>query len=263
MKKKEELLRLMEEAVILPPEDPQRQAVETAIAGEEAWAKEEWLDLLREDELLRLELRRVSSPAGLEQRLLSIPEEVRRPGLFVPRWFGVAAAILVFAMGAGLLRHFHKAAGFSEQINNIALFAASDHVNNHLLAMKMGDKTAIVTHLSKQVPFKVKIPNLPSGFQLIGGRKCSLGTRTVVYTRWKWRQIGYSLFQLCPKDFDLPDAFPRQIVSTKGPAMAGEPCEILIWAENGCAYAIVTGSRSSMDQIIPDSTRKKEVMFTL
>lgn len=262
MKKKEELLRLMEEAVILPPEDPQRRALETTVAGEEAWAKEEWLDLLREDELLRLELRRVPSPGGLEQRLLSIPEEVHRPRRFVPRWAGVAAAILAFTMGVGLLRYFHKAAEFSERINNIALFAASDHVNDHSLALERGDKAAIVAHLSKQVPFKVKIPNLPPGFQLIGGRKCSLGTRTVAYTRWEWRQIGYSLFQLCPKDFDLPDAFPRRIVSMKGPAMAGEPCEILIWAEKGCAYAIVTGSHSSLDQIIPDSTKKKGVMFT-
>ncbi len=261
MKEDEKLIRLMGEAAVLPPEDPQRQAVEAEIAGEETWAKKKWLDLLRGDELLRLELRRTSPPAGLEERLLAIPDEAMRSRRPVPRWLGVAAAILVLVAGAGLLHHFHRAAEFSERIGNIALFAVSDHIKNNPLAIDVNDRAAIVTHLSKQVPFEVKIPDFPSEFRLIGGRKCSLGTRAVVYTRWKRRQSNYSLFQFCPKDFDLPDVFPRRIMSMKGAAMAGEPCEVLIWAEKGCAYAIVAGSHAPLNQIIPDGSMEKRAVF--
>ena len=88
---KEKLRRMMGEAAALSPDDPERRAVEAEIAREGEWAEKEWLDLLRFDEHARIELRRVPVPAGLEDRLLSLPGEPAssRP---VFRWAATAAA---------------------------------------------------------------------------------------------------------------------------------------------------------------------------
>ena len=79
MDKKKDLRRSMGEAAVLSREDPQRQAIEGKIAREGGWAKQEWLDLLKEDEQMRLELQRVPSISGMEERLLAIPDEIQQP----------------------------------------------------------------------------------------------------------------------------------------------------------------------------------------
>lgn len=262
MDKKKDLRRSMSEAAVLSRGDPQRQAIEAEIAREGDGAEQEWLDLLREDEQMRLELQRVPLISGLEERLLAIPDEIQRPRRLAMRWWmsGAVAALLALAVGIGLIHHLRRTSAFSERIQRIAFLAMDDHISAHPLVIETSDRSAMKEHLSARVHFPIKMPALPAEFELLGGRKCSIGAQVVAYTRWRRRQRDYSLFQFCPKNFDLPDAFPRRIITRKESGVVGEPCEVLIWAENGCAYAIVGESNIPLYRIIPTTSIVKEVV---
>ena len=88
-----ELQRRMAEAAALPPHDPYR--IETARLVTEAgdWAEQQWLELMREDEQLRLDLQHVDPPVGLIDRLLAVPDQTAPRDSRLRNSLGWAAAV--------------------------------------------------------------------------------------------------------------------------------------------------------------------------
>lgn len=82
----------MPEAVLLRPEHPLRQAVVAHSAASDGPLEREWLELVQEDERLRVELARVRPPPPtLRQRLMEIPLQARPDSpVFRSRWWIVA-----------------------------------------------------------------------------------------------------------------------------------------------------------------------------
>ena len=61
--------RRMSEAMLLPPDHPLRQAVVEHVAAADGPLEREWLELVQEDERMRVELARVKPPPpSLHQR---------------------------------------------------------------------------------------------------------------------------------------------------------------------------------------------------
>ena len=87
------LRRLMYEAALLAPNHPQRREIEEIVAQTGEWAEKEWLELLRYDERLRIELQKTPVPNDLEDRLMDIPHEVprRRRAFTWPRMLAAAS----------------------------------------------------------------------------------------------------------------------------------------------------------------------------
>ncbi len=73
---KKKLRRAMEEASFLPAGSSRRSEIAAEISREGEWAEVEWHELLAENERLRLDLGRVTAPAGLEESLLQLPEKL-------------------------------------------------------------------------------------------------------------------------------------------------------------------------------------------
>lgn len=254
---KEKLRRMMGEAAALSPDDPERRAVETEIAREGKWAEKEWLDLLRFDEHARIELRRVPVPPGLEDRLLSLPGETVFPRP-VFRWAATAAVAAVVLLSIGIGYFFLTGGSAGRRIREIALTAVADHAAQEPLTVETQDGAALLAALGPQVHFKAMLPKLDEGFRLLGGRKCSLADRPVIYTRWEKGGYEYSLCLFCPKDFGLPNEFPRRTVVPRGGEGDGT-YEAVVWAEDGCAYVLV-GERSAFTPgMVTGGITRKEV----
>jgi hypothetical protein len=255
---KEKLRRMMGEAAALPPDDPERRAVEAGIAREGEWAEKEWLDLLRFDEHARIELRRVPPPAGLEDRLLSLPGEhalQRRPIL---RWAVTAAAAALVLICVGIAYFFVNGGNTGRRVREIGIAAIANHAVHEPLTIETHDRSALLASLGPQVHFRAMLPKLSEGFKLMGGRKCSLDDRPVIYTRWERDGYEYSLCLFCPKDFGLPNEFPRRTVVPGGGEGKGT-YEALVWAEDGCAYVLVAESRAFTPGLVTGSLRGKDM----
>lgn len=236
----ERLRRRMGEAAPLPPDNAQRRAVEAEIAETDGWAEKEWLELLREDEQLRLELQRVPVPPGLEERLDAIPGQAPHSSASgLRRWFGLTAAALLIAV-TGVLLYVNRMGAQAERLRSVAALSAEDHFEASELTVKTTERAAVATALSGEVPFKVKTPDLGQGFALLGARKCALDANAVILTRWERDGQTYSLYQFCPTDFDLPLKFRRRILTPEGTPSGGNSWQVLLWTEAGCAYALVS-----------------------
>ena len=74
-----DLLAAMDDAVLLPEDDPRRREVLQRLDDADPQTQRAWTDRLQESERLRLALRHVEPRGGLEHRLLRIPATVRRP----------------------------------------------------------------------------------------------------------------------------------------------------------------------------------------
>ncbi len=233
----EQLQREMAEAAALPVADPRRQEVMRRVQEVGAWAEDEWVALLDVDERLRVELPRVPTPAGMEERLLAIPKELSLPrrGLRRRRMFAAAALVLVCG---GLLTLLLRDRDQSQQIREIGLIAISDHMSEQHLTIETSDAPTLIAALKPQVHFDIKLPQLGQGFRLLGGRRCTFDRNAVGYTRWERGGHEYSLYQFCPKDFDLPSDFPRRTV-VPDDGQRGVTYDALVWTEKGCAYVLV------------------------
>lgn len=237
---RERLRRVMGEVSVLSPGDPQRQVVEAEVAQVGGWAEEEWLDLLHADEQLRLALRRVPTPPGLEEHLLAIPDELPRRRFVGRRWLGVGAVAALALVAVGLLGFLKVRQSGREQ--TLAQLAVSNHlkdVNDPHLTIESGDRSVVTGELASLVPFTVRIPDLGPSFRLLGGKKCKFGAQAIVYTQWERAGNVYSLHQFCTEDFGLSPAVSRRVVVLKEAPAPGGTREVLLWARGGDGFALV------------------------
>lgn len=156
----EQLRQSMHEALLLPVGDRKRRQIEAKIAKAGHPIVKEWLTLLRENDLLRLELMRISLPVELENSLLSIPftyTHSRRPGAF---WFLTSAIAILIAITISSFLWMWNNSSQYDNLHTLALLAMNDHVEEVHLEIETHDIRKLEQTLKKQLPFDVSLPNL-------------------------------------------------------------------------------------------------------
>jgi hypothetical protein len=240
----------MGETAALPPDDPRRQALERRLATEPGATKQEWRDLLLENQLFRDRLPSVDVPGDLEHRLLAVAVAAPRQRLSVRRgWVLAAAAIILLVLSVGLAHRYTAGA----RMRTVALLAINNHLN-HLEDHRVQGETKreLESGLSAEVGFKVIVPELDR-LELAGGRKCKLGTHSVAFSLWRDDVGNYSLFQFQPDRFGLPPTIEPQLVRSTQPAGAEHTCGAWIWTEGPHGYVFTGDPGSDLRQLSPGS----------
>ncbi len=169
-----DLLVAMEDAVLLPDDDPHRREILKRLDDADRELQLAWADRLRESERLRLALRHVEQPGGLEQRLLRIPATVRRP------WWGVrpsgwrraavlAGAVITTATVVALLRTSTHGT-IADAASRLAALAIDDHARRPVLSVEAAGPREVERRLTSSARFSVRIPALDEPYTLLGGR---------------------------------------------------------------------------------------------
>lgn len=235
----EELRRRMAEVSLLPHEHPERQALVREISGVDGPLEQEWLDLLREDERMRLELARVNPPPWLEERLLAIPGQHHpRAKTWLFRWMGAMAAVLVVGLGVWWAVAAARTHEQSAALEDFALLAIAADDGRPALSVTTSDWQALHVALEGEVPYPLQRPaKLSPGLRLIGGKAMTLAGHKVVYTRCQADGKTYSLYQFCAPDFGLRRPLERRAVAPRV-SQSGQS-RVIVWSEGHCDYALV------------------------
>jgi anti-sigma factor RsiW len=248
----EQLRRRMGEVASLLHDDPDRQAVLRQISRIDGPLQREWIDLVQQDERLRLDLGRVTPPPGLQERLLAIQQQHRpRKAWFFrgSRWMAALAASLVLIAGiwATLAIRQHQQA---QTLQTIATLTIASHEGRPELSVVSSDWSAIEASLKNNVPFPVELPRLDPNLKLTGGKVMTLAGNKAIYTCWQSGGRTYSLYQFCGKDFGVHFAIPRQTIKPK--IASASPCRVIMWTEDHCDYALVIENNAGRD--VPPAT---------
>jgi hypothetical protein len=231
--------RRMGEAAHLPPEDPLRGAVEADVAQRGGLVEREWLALLEEGERLRIEMRRVEPPQDLEMRLLAIAEPARgsggRGGRRLAWTLGGAAALVLVGL---LVQRLGAPGDLTAQLTALARLAADDHRGTHALEVTTDVGPTLERDLAPRIPFPIRVPELGTDARLVGGRRCTLGKRTVCFSAWSLGGVRATLIQLRPAEFGLPSELAPRRVAVEA-TVSAPATEVLVWVETGVGYALV------------------------
>jgi anti-sigma factor RsiW len=178
----------------------------------------------------------VRVPAQLEAELLTIPDSVP-----YRRWAGserllrqVAAAAFLVALTAVAVVWLHRPSETDAAIHRVALLTMSEHFDRTELTVKTTDPRELERSLASVLPFPVVLPELGEGLELVGGRRCSLGSHAVAYSLWRSSDEVYSLYQFIPAEFGLTGAIERTTVPGSGAS-----CQVVVWTEGGWGFALV------------------------
>ena len=250
------LRQLMAEASALPPDEPQRQELERRIGNEGAWAQQEWSLLLRENACLRTALQEVDVPQDLERRLLAVRETAVRRRTFVGRWRWPIATVAAALFMIGVVELMQSRTD-SSRLQTVVLLAIDNHLNDQHVSVQTADPRQLEQALEGQVPFDVLIPDLGSDLQLVGGRKCKLGTHPVAYSQWNGPDGDYSLFQFRPDDFGVSERISQTLVRSQEPAGAQHPGGAWIWTEGPHGYVLTGDPENDLRRISPGSKSAK------
>lgn len=147
--------------------------------------------------LLRIDGLRHSSPAGLEGRILALPELSRRPsgpGKRLPGWLvpGLAGALAASLAMVALVNPVQQNSAFDDQL-------ISSHVRSlqpgHLTDVQTTDQHIVKPWFNGKIDFAPPVPELADqGFPLAGGRLDSLNGNTVAAIVYHRRLHTVNLF---------------------------------------------------------------------
>ena len=242
-----ELRRRMEDACLLPTDHPLQREVRDEITAAGDWTQQDWLELQRENEELRLALHDVTSPTGLEQRLIDIPStSTRHPRLFrVP--LGVSAAILMIIAVLAVVMIWPRGSSTDGSIAHVASLVAKDHSSRPELTVLSDEPQQAVDRLQPSAPFEIRLNAIPDAATLIGGRICNFDEGPLILTRWQTSDHEFSMYQLRLADFGIPPNLPqREIISPAGHENKRH-CRVRLWSDDQFAYAIVSDVTASED----------------
>jgi len=232
----EALDQAMNEAVLLPDQDPRRLEVMKRVVEAGGEWERQWLDLVAEDQELRLDLQRVSVPAGLADRLRRLPQQAPQ-SMSWPRFRRVASWLSAAAViGVGVFWMVGVGSSPAMAFDRISRFAAKHHAYHKATPMRFSSpRSAELGELMDGlVEFAVRPPDMGAGYRLVGAEICTLDRRQIICTKWELQGRVYTVFQFHAPDFRLPRAFtPRRL----GPEDA--PGAVAFWTEGNCAYAMV------------------------
>lgn len=239
-----DLRRRMEEACLLPAiksdplGDPTHRRLLDDIASAGDWATAEWAELHRENERLRVMLRDVPTPEGLESRLLDIPATARMASRSFRGWLGLAAAVFLLVGLGAVVMQWRSVSITNNSIAHVAALVAHDHESHPELVVETSDPVEAIRSLQPQAPFDIRLAGAPAGAELVGARICTFAEGPLVYSRWRGQDGEFSLYQIRLADFDLPQDLPERVVQSGSGQDAGR-CHIRVWTDNQFAYAIV------------------------
>lgn len=238
--KMEELRRRMNEVALLSHEHPDRQALLREISGIDGPLEREWLDLLREDERLRLELARVDPPPGLEERLLAIAREhPPRRRRWLLRWLAPLAAVVVVGLGVWVAITAVRQQRQEAALREFAVLAVAGDERRPELTVTTPDWQVVRASLQDQFPRSLDRPTeLDPSLSLVGGRAIMLAGNRVLYTRWQAPDgRNCSLYVFCATDFGLRRPLERRTITPR--VSPGGRVQVLLWTEGHCDYALV------------------------
>jgi len=235
----DELRWQMEEAATLPPDAPKRQAVAREVTRLGAEAEAQWLELLQQDEKLRLELRGVDPPNGLHDRLLSEapPTRARRASPLRRAAIGAAALAILVTVLAGAMRWLPSGEG--HQPAALAPRLVGDHSSEPALTVRADETTRLIERLRGASELPVHIPHLGDGYRLVGGRICRVDDEPAVYTRWRQGDRLHSLYQFNAEAIALDGSAKPHRVSVPRRDAAGPGYAVVFWPGHECVYALV------------------------
>lgn len=217
-------LERLGEAALLPTCDARRQAVEAEVARRGGWIRDEWLALIAEEEGLRLALHRARPPEDLSERLLALPDRAW-PLRLLPRRSApllAVAALALLALGAfwffNAQSDARSEAHVAVALQEVALLSISDHLDTHAVEIEAENAALLSNRLSAVVPFEVSLPDLSPAFELVGGRRCTLGSHPVAFSSWRSARGALTVLQLRSEDFDLPRTLSLRDVIPTGAA---------------------------------------------
>ena len=238
------LRRRMGEVAALSPDDPQRQAVVRQISQVDDVLEREWLELIRADERMRLDLARITPPPGLQERLLAIPNQaaVRGRWMFRPsRWISALAAVLLLAAGlwgwTSVKKHQEARA-----VKLVATITMASHETEPEVAMVSSDWEKVRLTFQPSVYYPLDLPTMDPSWKLVGATVMQLGGKTMLYTRWERAKERCSLYQFCGKEFGVNAPVPRQELKP----VANANVKVIVWTENHCDYALVIEQDSAV-----------------
>ena len=256
----DDLLRRMGEAASLPADDPVRRAAEAE--AEAAGLEHEWRAILAFDTEIRQALPRVQVPAGLQDRLLAIPERapvrelrgIRAVGWWVRSLTAAALLAAVFLFWF-VSREDHD---HLDRKHAVAYMALDNH-SQAPAALVQGDRRRIAQGLTEQVSFDVVIPEVGPALELIGGYSCQLGSASAVCTRWRGPEGNYSLFQFQADDFGFTRNIDRKLISCSAEGVRCPNCRkqrdctccVMLWTDGGRAYALVADDVKALGRDLP------------
>lgn len=259
MSERTQLEILLGEMAAQSDDDAVCKEIESQIV-DKPWAQEKWRELLHENHCFRTELNNLDVPDDLETRLLSvaIPETTSpAPPTSFARfgsWGWAVAAVLLVAVCLGIVLQQRN----DSRMQTVALLAISNHLSHlddHGVKSKSREPGELAVELSELVEFDVILPDLGDRLQLVGGRKCKLGTHTVAFSLWSDKAgSNYSLFQFRPDEFGIPSSVPSQLVHTTGPAGEEHPCGAWIWADSSAGYVLVGDPGCEMKNLSPGAS---------
>ena len=237
----EQLRRRMDEAACLAMDHPDRRSLVREVTSAGGPIEREWLDLLRQDEQLRLELGRCVVPAGLHDRLRRIPDECsRRPSWLFgpPRWAVAIAAGIMLVVGIWLAAARSESGTKANQLESFATVMTAAHQARPELSVNTAQWDRLEGELRGRVPFEITRPAVSPNWVLVGGSTTTLDGGTLVYSRWLAGGRNVSVYQFCAKDFGLSCPLTRREL-TPAISKAGPHCRVVIWTQGHCDYALI------------------------
>jgi hypothetical protein len=245
------------ELVCLPPQDPRRAAVLAEIEAMDREERDYWLNMLRESDEFHLQIRAVQMPAGLEARLLNLPDApipLRLPPrtLLKNVWFqrlaAAAAILIILAVYLYWPASTRPAQLLDDQI--AVLIARQAAENNPPLNITSNNADQVKTALSAQrLPFPVMILQPKTPLDLRGGGVCDFHGTPAVFTRWQGDGRTYTLYQFNGKPLGVPGSFLKTTEIPKEFWHDDYHPRVVIFAGSGglCTWALVMDSDTAKD----------------
>ncbi|MEX2670730.1 MAG: hypothetical protein WD294_01330 [Phycisphaeraceae bacterium] len=247
------LIRRMEEAVLLPAEDAERQQLYREILEAGDWAREHWLELVQHDERMRLELLDVEPPSGMADRLralaeagpeASLPKRTDGPILSRRRWLGMAASVAALASAGSVLWFSESRGSLDARFHQLGEAVHAHHALPHPVSFASSDPEQVAAHFAGSFAWDVRMPTMGRGYALDGAKVCELAGEPVLCTQWRdGQQQRYTVFQFCAPDHNLPPTFDRRTVEAAGRHI------VTFWTEAHCAYVMTSDHQHSAEPI--------------
>lgn len=236
----DDVLLAMEEAASLGADAPERLAFEASLPHRAAVVRARWTDIARETDALRRAFGAPRAPVGFEARLLALPDAPpRRTWL---RWTVRAAAAMILVV-AGVLGG--KAAWTSHRASVVAGLAAANHASDAHVTVASSDAIEVAAALSASLPFRVRVPLLAAGTEVVGGRKCALDGAPVAYVALRGGDMECALYVFEADSLGLPGAMDRRMRTVR--TESGASALVEVWSVDGTGYALVSPAARVLD----------------
>lgn len=181
--KKEEWLEKMQVAAFLPPNDSERKMLEKEIGNAEEWVRRMWLNILTEDEDLRLQCQNTRTPEFLKERLLNIPNQPSQKDY--KKWLSLAACVLLgifLSLSIPDKKNKRTQLSADQNFHNFSTLAVNEYFNESQSEYTREEDFKLM--LKKEFSFNEFDAVKKADYQFTGGRLSYWGGLPVVCSQW-------------------------------------------------------------------------------